>query len=123
MVRTLTREVPAADEADDEAGDEAQPAELLIPEARRRQRSRYRRRVVGTVIAVAVLVALLFAGLSGAGTPVDRRHPHRVAPEHVPRREWGRRRSSGRSCASAAGRGRLPSRRHHCPARARPRTP
>jgi len=46
MVDTLTRDVPAGGEAGGDAGDEAQPAELLIPEARRRQRSRYRRRVV-----------------------------------------------------------------------------
>ena len=45
----------------------SEPAELLIPEARRRQRSRYRRRVVLALIAVAVLVALLVTGLRGPG--------------------------------------------------------
>jgi hypothetical protein len=44
------------------------PAELLIPEARQRQRSRYRRRSALGVIVGAVVVVLLVAGLSVLGT-------------------------------------------------------
>jgi hypothetical protein len=44
------------------------PAELLIPEARQRQRSRYRRRTALGVIAAVVVVVLLVAGLSVLGT-------------------------------------------------------
>ncbi len=73
MVVTLTRGEPVdggggGDNPEPAAhGTVGEPVELLIPEARRRQRSRYRRRVVVALIAVAVLVALLVAGLRGVG--------------------------------------------------------
>ena len=52
----------------EQATSEPPPAELLIPEARQRQRSRYRRRTALGVIIGLVVVILLVAGLSVPGT-------------------------------------------------------
>jgi hypothetical protein len=65
MKATLTEAGPDAVRVDDAA---AAPAELLIPEARQRQRSRYRRWTALAVIAGVVVVVLLVAGLSFLGT-------------------------------------------------------
>jgi hypothetical protein len=66
MKATLTGGGPDAARVEDGA-QEPPPAELLIPEARQRQRSRYRRRTALGVIAGVVVVVLLVAGLSVLG--------------------------------------------------------
>ncbi len=67
MKATLTEAGPDAARVED-ATSEPTPAELLIPEARQRQRSRYRRRTVLGVIVGLVVVILLVVGLSVLGT-------------------------------------------------------